>query len=90
MRLKLPDVRLKLFDMTGVLCYGKKKISVKKSLDSDFFTRLFVSERKQIALMADEKSHTRVSRCLFATSRSEMEIIMRREGFSTENERDGE
>ena len=47
--------------------------SVKKSLDSDFFTRLFVSERKQIALMADEKSHTRVSRRLFATSRSEME-----------------
>ena len=46
-------MRLKLFDMTGVLCYGKKKISVKKSLDSDFFTRLFVSERKQIALMAD-------------------------------------
>ena len=63
---------------------------MKKSLDSDFFTRLFVSERKQIALMADEKSHTRVSRCLFATSRLEMEIIMRREGFSTENERDRE
>ena len=50
--------------------------SVKKSLDSDFFTRLFVSERKQIALMADEKSHTRASRRLFATSRSEMEINM--------------
>ena len=49
---------------------------MKKSLDSDFFTRLFVSERKQIALMADEKSHTRVSRRLFATSRSEMEINM--------------
>ena len=49
---------------------------MKKSLDSDFFTRLFVSERKQIALMADEKSHTRVSRRLFATSRSEMEIKM--------------
>ena len=49
---------------------------MKQSLDSDFFTRLFVSERKQIALMADEKSHTRVSRRLFATSRSEMEISM--------------
>ena len=51
---------------------------MKKSLDSDFFTRLFVSERKQIALMADEKSHTRVSRRLFATSRAEMEINMRK------------
>ena len=50
---------------------------MKKSLDSDFFTRLFVSERKQIALMADEKSHTRISRRLFATSRSEMEIGMK-------------
>ena len=50
---------------------------MKKSLDSDFFTRLFVSERKQIALMADEKSHTRISRRLFATRRSEMEIGMK-------------
>ena len=50
---------------------------MKKSLDSDFFTRLFVSERKQIALMADEKSHTRISRRLFATSRSEMENGMK-------------
>ena len=44
---------------------------MKKSHDSDFFTRLFVSERKQIALMADEKSPSRVSHRLFATSRSE-------------------
>ena len=28
---------------------------MKNKLDSLFFTRLFVSERKQIALMADEK-----------------------------------
>ncbi len=33
--------------------------SVKNKLDSLFFTRLFVSERKQIALMADEKLHSR-------------------------------
>ena len=31
------------------------EISVKNKLDSLFFTRLFVFERKQIALMADEK-----------------------------------
>jgi len=42
-------------------------------LDSICFTRLFVSERKQIAIMADEKSPTRISHRLFATSRSEME-----------------
>ena len=41
-----------------------------------FFTRLFVSERKQIALMADEKLHTQLSHRLFATSRSEMRNIM--------------
>ena len=52
---------------------------MKKSLDSVFFTRLFVSERKQIALMADEKSHTRVSHRLFATSRSEIEVNMKKE-----------
>ena len=52
---------------------------MKKSLDSVFFTRLFVSERKQIALMADEKSHTRFSRRLFATSRSEIEVNMKKE-----------
>ena len=45
-------------------------------LDSIFFTLLFVSERKQIAMIADEKSPTRISHHIFATSRSEMEIIM--------------
>ena len=38
--------------------------------------RLFVSERKQIALMADEKSPSQVSRCLFAASRSEKRNTM--------------
>ena len=37
-----------------------------------FFTRLFVSEQKQIALMADEKLHSQLSHRLFATSCSEM------------------
>ena len=37
---------------------------------------LFVSERKQIAMMADEKPPARISHRLFATSRSEMRIIM--------------
>ena len=46
--------------------------SVKNMLDSIFFTRLFVSERKQIAMIADEKSPTRISHRIFATSRSEM------------------
>ena len=32
-----------------------------------FFTRLFVSERKQIAMIADEKSPTRISHRSFAT-----------------------
>ena len=41
-----------------------------------FVTRLFVSERKQIALMAEEKSLSRISIRLFAISRSEMEINM--------------
>ena len=39
-------------------------------------TRLFVSERKQIVFMADEKSHTRISQRLFAKKRSEMRINM--------------
>jgi len=39
------------------------------------FTPLFVSERKQIAMMADEKSPARISHRLFATSRSEMRIV---------------
>ena len=42
-----------------------------------FFTMLFVSERKQIAFMAAEKSPARISQRLFATSRSEMRIIMK-------------
>ncbi len=46
--------------------------SVKNMLDSTFFTLLFVSERKQIAMIADEKSPTRISHRIFATSRSEM------------------
>ena len=37
---------------------------------------LFASERKQIALMADEKPPAWISHRLFATSRSEMEINM--------------
>ncbi len=41
-----------------------------------FFTQLFVSERKQIAIMAEEKSHARIFLRLFATSRSEMRIGM--------------
>ena len=49
---------------------------MKNMLDSIFFTLLFVSERKQIAMIADEKSPTRISHHIFATSRSEMEIIM--------------
>ena len=42
-----------------------------------FFTRLFVSERKQIAMIADEKSPARISHRRFATSCSEMEIRMK-------------
>ena len=42
-----------------------------------FFAQLFASERKQIALMADEKSPVRISHRLFAKSRSEMEFVMR-------------
>ena len=39
-----------------------------------FFSQLFALERKQIAFMASQKSHTRISDCLFATNCSEMEI----------------
>ena len=44
------------YTMFGVkiTCSGME-ISAKNKLDSLFFTRQFVSERKQIALMADEK-----------------------------------
>ena len=46
---------------------------------SQSIVRLFVSERKQIAPMADEKLPARISHRLFATSRSEMGIIMCRD-----------
>ena len=49
----------------------------KKKKETLFFMLLFVSERKQIAFMADEKSHTRISHRLFATSRSEMRNNMK-------------
>ena len=42
-----------------------------------FFTQLFVSERKQIALMAEEKSPVRISLRLFAINRSEMRIRLK-------------
>ena len=41
-----------------------------------FFTQLFVSERKQIAYMADEKSTTLISHRLFTINCSETRIIM--------------
>ena len=46
-----------------------------------FFTPLFVSERKQIAMIADEKSPTRISHRIFATSRSEMGINMNKNKY---------
>ena len=46
---------------------AEMEISVKNMLDSIFFTRLFVSERKQIAIIADEKSPARISHRRFAT-----------------------
>ena len=42
------------------------------------FAQLFALERKQIAIMADEKSPARISHRLFATSRSEMRISMKK------------
>ena len=50
---------------------------MKNNADALFFAQLFVSERKQIAFMADEKLHTQVSRRLFATSRSELRISVK-------------
>ena len=47
---------------------------MKNKLDSLFFIRLFVSEQKQIAMMADEKPLSQISHRLFTTSCSEMEI----------------
>ena len=40
---------------------------MKNMLDSIFFAQLFVSERKQIALIAEEKLHAQISRRIFAT-----------------------
>jgi len=37
-----------------------------------FFTQIFALERKQIAIMAEEKSPTRISLSFFAINRSEM------------------
>ena len=41
--------------------------NAKNMLESIFFTRRFVSERKQISLIADEKSPARSSHRIFAT-----------------------
>ena len=49
---------------------------MKNKLDSIFSHMQFVSERKQIALMADEKSSMRISHRLLAINRSEMRISM--------------
>ena len=46
-------------------------------------TQQFVSEQKQIARMADEKSPARISHRRFATSCSEMRIIMQIKHFDT-------
>lgn len=47
------------------------------------FALLFVSERKQIDFMADEKLPVQISHYLFATSRSEMRIKMLQFGMPT-------
>ena len=44
-----------------------------QAINLSLFTRRFVSERKQISLMADEKSPARNSHRFFETSCSEME-----------------
>ena len=51
---------------------------MKYHTDVLIFTQLFVSEQKQIAMMADEKSPVRISHRRFATSCLEVRIIMRR------------
>ena len=51
---------------------------MKYHTDVLIFTQLFVSEQKQIAMMADEKSPARISHRRFATSCLEVRIIMRR------------
>ncbi len=49
---------------------------MKNMLDSIFFAQLFVSERKQIAMIADEKSPTQISHRSFATKSLRNEDIM--------------
>lgn len=49
---------------------------MKNMLDSIFFAQLFVSERKQIAMIADEKSPTRIYHRSFATKSLRNEDIM--------------
>ncbi|MBD8941714.1 MAG: hypothetical protein EGR71_04135 [Clostridiales bacterium] len=51
-----------------------------------FFTQLFVSERKQIVMMAEEKSPTRIALRLLVINRSEMRNFMDKiKAFKTEN-----
>ena len=54
---------------------------MKNKLDSIFSHMQFVSERKQIALMADEKLSMRISHRLLTINRSEMRIICSLEGI---------
>ncbi len=51
--------------------------SMNNWLDSQLFIRLFASERKQIAMRAEEKSPVRIFLRLLATSRSEMKGSMK-------------
>ena len=45
----------------------KMPTEFEEALNQRFFKRLFVSERKQIAMIADEKSPARISHRIFAT-----------------------
>ena len=54
-----------------------------------FYTQLFVSERKQIAIMAEEKSPAEISFRLFAINRSEMRISMKNINYSLKEVKDG-
>ena len=49
--------------------------NAKNMLESIFFTRRFVSERKQISLIADEKSPVRISHRSFATKSLRNEVV---------------
>ena len=49
---------------------------MKNNADAPFFTQLFVSERKQTTLMADEKSPARISHRRFATKSLRNEVKM--------------